>query len=53
MDRQRNAMHSSPDDEIPAGTMPEATQQHGGKQIEIGADPCLILLNDGRQQKDQ
>lgn len=51
MDRQRNPMHGAPDNKVPVGPMPETTEQHGGKQVQVGGDACFILPDNGWQYK--
>src|SRR5690606_16779364 len=37
IDRQPHAVERSPDDERPGGAVPQAAEQHGDEQVQVGA----------------
>src|SRR6185503_8836871 len=47
---QQGAVVSTPDDEVPARTMPEAPEEHRDHQIAVGAEAAAAIAAEGQVQ---
>ena len=47
MDHQENAMQPAPDDECPAGTVPQPPQKHRDEEVEIAAQRSFPVAAQG------